>query len=76
MSVDAKRLHVFHRLTHGTTGATIATGEQMHLHVDNRAAKAAPMSAALRARLDKLCTAHARLPKPAEAGRHIGQANR
>jgi carnitine 3-dehydrogenase len=75
LSVDEKRLHVFHRVTNGTSGAAIATGEQMHLHVDNRAAKAAPMGAALRARLDKLRSAHAMLPKPAEAGRHIGQAN-
>jgi carnitine 3-dehydrogenase len=74
LSVDEKRLHVFHRLLHGKTGAPIATGEQMHLHVDNRAAKAAPMSAALRAKLDKLRTAHALLPRPAEAGRHIGHA--
>jgi carnitine 3-dehydrogenase len=74
LSVDAKRLHVFHRLLHGKTGAPIATGEQMHLHVDTRAAKAAPMSAALRARLDQLRTAHALLPRPAEAGRHIGHA--
>jgi carnitine 3-dehydrogenase len=75
LSVDDKRLHVFHRLEHGVSGATIATGEQMHLHVDNRAAKAAPMSAALLAKLDKLRQAHAKLPRPAEAGRHIGQAN-
>jgi carnitine 3-dehydrogenase len=75
LSIDEKRLHVFHRLQHGTSGATIATGEQMHLHVDNRVSKAAPMSTALRAKLDKLRAAHARLPKPAEAGRHVGQAN-
>jgi carnitine 3-dehydrogenase len=74
LSVDEKRLHVFHRMQHGITGAAIATGEQMHLHVDNRASKAAPMSAALRARLDKLHAAHANLPRPAEAGRHIGHA--
>jgi carnitine 3-dehydrogenase len=74
LSVDEKRLHVFHRLQHGKTGALIATGEQMHLHVDNRASKAAPMSAALRAKLDQLRAAHALLPRPAEAGRHIGHA--
>jgi carnitine 3-dehydrogenase len=74
LSVDEKRLHVFHRLQHGITGAAIATGEQMHLHVDNRASKAAPMSEALRARLDTLRAAHAKLPRPAEAGRHIGHA--
>ncbi len=74
-SVDEKRLHMCStELQHGKTGAAIATGEQMHLHVDNRASKAAPMSEALRARLDKLHAAHAKLPRPAEAGRHIGHA--
>ena len=75
LAVDDKRLHVFHRLTHGISGATIATGEQMHLHVDNRAAKASPMGAALRAKLDTLRAQHAKLPKNAEAARYIGQAN-
>jgi carnitine 3-dehydrogenase len=74
LSVDSKRLHVFHRLQRGTGGATIATGEQMHLHVDVKAARAAPIDAQMRARLDALCAAQAALSRPAEAGRHIGQA--
>jgi carnitine 3-dehydrogenase len=74
LSVDAKRLHLFHRLQRGAGGPTLATGEQMQLHVDIRAARAAPMAAGVRARLEELCAAHALLPRPAEAGRHIGQA--
>jgi carnitine 3-dehydrogenase len=74
--VDAKRLHVFHRLQRGAGGATIATGEQMHLHVDVAAAKAAPMDPGVRAKLEAIRAAHALLPVPAEVGRHIGQAKR
>jgi carnitine 3-dehydrogenase len=74
LSVDEKRLHLFHRLQRGPGGRTLATGEQMQLHVDIRAARAAPVDAGVRARLEELCAAHALLPRPAEAGRHIGQA--
>ena len=72
LHVDAKRLHVFHRVTRGTGGATLATAEQMHLHVDAAAAKAADADSAVRARLDALWQAHQALPAPAGAGRHVG----
>jgi len=72
LSVDEKRLHVFHRLHRRSDQALIATGEQMHLHVDTGAAKAAPMSAALLGRLEALRRAHAALPLPAEAGMPVG----
>jgi acyl-CoA thioesterase FadM len=35
LKLDDKRLHVFHRL-HRNDDALIATGEQLHLHVDTR----------------------------------------
>lgn len=69
LGVDDKRLHVFHRLHRGGDAALIATGEQMHLHVDTAAAKAAPMQAALRGKLDALLKAHAEFPIPREAGK-------
>jgi carnitine 3-dehydrogenase len=72
LAVDDKRLHVFHRLYRGSDDALIATGEQMHLHVDTVAAKAAPMAAPLRSRLDALRAAHAKLPRPSEAGKAVG----
>jgi carnitine 3-dehydrogenase len=72
LSVDDKRLHVFHRLHRGRDGALIATGEQMHLHVDTAAAKATPMSAALRGKLDSLRRAHVALPVPSAAGKPVG----
>ena len=68
---DDKRLHVLHRLHRGRDDALIATGEQMHLHVDTTAAKASPVDAAIRARLESILKDHAALPRPAEAGRSI-----
>ena len=72
LSVDDKRLHVFHRLHRGGDDALIATAEQMHLHADVAAAKAAPVDAALRGRLDALLEVHARHPAPSEAGKPVG----
>jgi carnitine 3-dehydrogenase len=72
LHVDAKRLHVFHRVTRGAGGAPLATAEQMHLHVDAAAAKASAADPAVRARLEALYESHRRLPPPPEAGRHVG----
>jgi carnitine 3-dehydrogenase len=73
LRVDDKRLHVFHRMHRGGDDAQIATGEQMHLHVDSIAGKATPVDAVVRAKLDAIRTLHAGLALPPEAGRHIGQ---
>ena len=72
LAVDEKRLHVFHRLYRGRDDVMIATGEQMHLHVDTTASKAAPMAAgtALEARG---AAPGARLAAvPEEAGKPVG----
>jgi carnitine 3-dehydrogenase len=76
LAVDDKRLHVFHRLHRGRDQALIATGEQMHVHVDTTAAKAVPIGEALRARLDALSQAHAGAPVPKEAGRPVGSRSK
>jgi carnitine 3-dehydrogenase len=72
LHVDDKRLHVFHRLHRAADDALVASAEQMHLHVDKAAAKAAPVGAALRAKLDALQRAHTTLPLPPSAGRPVG----
>jgi carnitine 3-dehydrogenase len=72
LAVDDKRLHVFHRLHRRGGDALIATGEQLHLHVDSAAAKAVPMGAVLRGKLDALRAAHAARPLPDDAGRPVG----
>jgi carnitine 3-dehydrogenase len=74
LGVDDKRLHVLHSLHRGRDDALIATGEQMHLHVDTRAAKASAVEPAVHARLDAILKEHARLLRPMEAGRSISMA--
>jgi carnitine 3-dehydrogenase len=69
---DEKRLHVLHRLHRGGDNRLLATGEQMHLHVDTSAAKAAPMAVDLQVRLDGLRRAHAAHPVPPNVGKPVG----
>ena len=71
LAVDAKRLQVFHRMHRGRDDVLAASAEQLFVHVDTAAGKSAPMPTPLRARLEALRTAQARLPRPAEAGRGI-----
>ena len=71
IGLDVKRLNVFHRLHRGD-GVLAATAEQMFVHVDTKAKKSAPMPAEVYGRLQAIATAHAGLPRPAEAGRAIG----
>ena len=72
LSVDDKRLHVFHRLYRKRDDALIATGEQMHLYVDTTQPKTIAMEPSLRAKLDAIRQAHASLPVPPEAGQPVG----
>jgi carnitine 3-dehydrogenase len=68
---DEKRLHVFHSLYRTGDGALLATAEQMLLHVDTRAERAAPAAPELLARIERIAQAHAELPRPDRAGRAI-----
>ena len=72
LDVDARRVHIFHSMFHATSGELLATGEQMLLHVDMKAGKAAPMADWLLHRVQAIHTAHATLPRPAQAGAAIG----
>ena len=76
LGVDDKRLHVFHRMHRGRDDRQIATAEQMYLHVDTTAAKAANADAAVRAKLESIRGGHSGLPAPPEAGRAVGHAQR
>ena len=73
LSVDQKRLRVLHRLHRRADDAVVATGEQMHVHVDVHAGKAAPIAQPQYARLVRLQEAAAHEPWPVQAGRSIGQ---
>jgi acyl-CoA thioester hydrolase len=64
---DAKRLHVFHQMTSEDVPA--ATCELMFLHVSEDHVTPMPNDAA--AAVAELAVAHAPLPRPQKAGRHI-----
>jgi len=72
LALDDKRLHAFLRVYRGRDDALIATGEQMHLHVDTAKAKAVAMDPSLRAKLGSIQQAQASLPVPEEAGKPVG----
>jgi len=69
---DERRLHVFHSLTREHDHEPVATAEQMLIHVDTSAARAAPVREPVGARVGALAAAHAALPAPRQAGRRIG----
>jgi carnitine 3-dehydrogenase len=66
-----KRLHLWIEIARGDE--VLATVEQILLHVDMAAGRAVDPPAAIRARLDPIAAAHGALPRPAAAGRHVGQ---
>ena len=68
---DDKRIHAFIRIQRGTE--TLASLEQMFLHVDMNAGRACPAAADVLARLAPIAEAHQSLPRPDAAGRHVGQ---
>ena len=72
LGLDQKRLQVFHRLLRERDNELVATCEQMHLHVDTHAHKAALIGPAVFAKLEGVQATHAGLAAPAQAGRHIG----
>ena len=73
LGVDEKRLHVFHRVLRAIDGEELATVEQMLLHVDTAAGRAAPAGPDVLARVRALAEAHAGLEQPDRVGRSIRQ---
>jgi len=71
LGADEKRLHLFIRIE--KDGAPVATLEQMLLHVDMAKGRACPAAPEVLARLRPIAEAHAALPRPDTAGRHVGQ---
>jgi carnitine 3-dehydrogenase len=69
---DAKRLHVLHRMTHGTAGTLLATAEQILVHVDLEAGRSAPFPPDLAERIAAIAAAHRSLPVPATVGQPTG----
>jgi acyl-CoA thioester hydrolase len=69
---DAKRLHVFHRMSE--SGTLVATCELMFLHVSGE--QVAPMPLEAVAAVDALAVSHATLPRPDRAGRRVAMPQR
>ena len=66
---DAKRLHVFHRMSQSPAGDVVATNELMFLHVDIATERVMPMPPERWRAASRLAAAHAALAPPASAGR-------
>jgi carnitine 3-dehydrogenase len=69
---DEKRLHLYHVITRAADGAVMAEAEHLCLHVDKRSGRVAPAEAAVQSGIARVAAAHARLPRPARAGRRVG----
>ena len=72
IGLDPKRLHVFHTMYHDTTGAVLATAEQLLVHVDASIGRVTAITDALYGRLEAILAAHAALPLPAAVGHVMG----
>ena len=71
LDFDEKRMHYFEELVHAEEGWLSANTENMTLHVNMAAKKVAPWPAEVMERFAAMKKAHAHLPRPADAGRHI-----
>ena len=71
LGADEKRLHVFHTMRHGASGETLATAEQMLVHVDTEARRSSAWKEPVAGRVASVAAAHAALPVPEGAGRAI-----
>jgi acyl-CoA thioester hydrolase len=76
LGVDAKRLHIFHTMYVGDESGPVATNEQMQLSMDMAGPRVAPFRPDVLARIEAIAAEHAKLPRPAQAGRAIGMPPR
>jgi len=76
LGCDAKRMHVFHQILIGPSGAEAATNELMFLHVDLAAERVTAIPPDHRKAALVLAAEHAKLPVPQAAGRRIAMPAR
>jgi acyl-CoA thioester hydrolase len=69
---DAKRLHLVHRMRHGTEGWLAATNELLMIHIDFRSRRSAPWPRETMARIGQMAAAHKAMPPSEHVGRRIG----
>jgi len=74
LGADEKRIHVFHSLYRSDDDTLLATAEQLQLHVDTEASRAAPAAPEVLARVQRIATAHRPLERPAGSGRAVSLA--
>jgi carnitine 3-dehydrogenase len=72
LGFDEKRLHLYHVLMRQADGAILAEAEHLCLHVDKGSGRVTPAEAGVLSRVARVAEAHARLPRPARAGRRVG----
>jgi len=74
LSHDEKRLHVFTSVFRTDDNKLLATAEQLLLHVNSDAGKAAKAPPPILDKLQAIAEAHKALPVPDGAGRHVAQS--
>src|ERR1700686_5359365 len=62
VAADPKRLHTFEERRHAPEGWLSATSENMTIHIDMKARKAAPFPPDIRARIQEVADVHAAIP--------------
>ena len=72
LDLDEKRMHIFHSMVHGQSGALLATGEQMLLHVSMTDGRSSSIPRPIHQRLQAIRAAHSILPLPPQVGHRIG----
>ena len=72
LDVDAKRVHLWQEMHHGTDGRLVAAAEQLLVHVDMAAGRSVPILPDVAESLATILRAHRALPAPDLAGRPIG----
>lgn len=72
LDADHKRMHMFLTMIDLAAGRPAATYEQLTMNVDLAARRSAPYPAWAMARIERLKTAHAGLPRPAQVGNPLG----
>jgi acyl-CoA thioester hydrolase len=76
VGADEKRLHTFQEMRHAADGWLSATSENMTIHIDMAARKAAPFPPDIVDRIEALRDAHATLPRPEGVGRRVAMPAR
>lgn len=72
LDCDAKRIHFWHEMYHGTENYLAATNELLSLHIDLTDRRVGPMTAEVADWVREVCDAHSHLEMPAGVGRLIG----